>query len=74
MLFDSREFPANHVIKTDVCIIGSGPAGLTMARELAKTSSSVALLESGGMVADPDTEALNLHRAFDDKIYSCQFP
>lgn len=43
----------------DVCIVGSGPAGSTIARELSRTRLRVTLLESGGFERDPDTDALN---------------
>jgi choline dehydrogenase-like flavoprotein/nucleoside-diphosphate-sugar epimerase len=43
----------------DVCIIGSGPAGSTIARELSGTRLRVTMLESGGFDRDPDTDALN---------------
>ena len=32
----------------DVCVIGSGPAGTTLARQLAKKGLSVGLFEAGG--------------------------
>ncbi|WP_067540055.1 GMC oxidoreductase [Nocardia crassostreae] len=43
----------------DVCIIGSGPAGLTIATELAGTRLRVLVLESGGLKLAPDTDELN---------------
>lgn len=33
----------------DVCVIGAGPAGITLARSLAAAGASVALMEAGGM-------------------------
>ncbi len=33
----------------DVCVIGSGPAGITIARTLAAAGASVALMEAGGL-------------------------
>ena len=32
----------------DVCIVGSGPAGITLARSLARRGASVGLFEGGG--------------------------
>ena len=38
----------NCEIVTDVCIVGAGPAGITIARELANRGVRVCLLEAGG--------------------------
>ncbi len=59
MLIDANEIPAGQAIKTDVCIIGAGAAGITLANALASTKVDVLLLESGGFNADADTLALN---------------
>ena len=45
-------------IDSDICIVGAGPAGITVARSLAKEKISVCLLESGGFEADQDTQSL----------------
>ncbi len=45
------------LFQADVCIIGSGPAGLTLARELASTSLRIILLETGG--TDPAPPSLS---------------
>lgn len=58
MLFDARTLPNGETIATDVCIVGTGPAGLTLAREFTNQSFRVCLLESGGL--DPDSETQGL--------------
>src|SRR5438045_2694107 len=58
MFFDARSLPTGTVIETEVCIIGAGAAGITLARELATAQFRVALLESGGMDHEPETQAL----------------
>lgn len=45
--------------KCDVLIVGSGPAGLTVARGLAQAGRSTLILESGGLEEHTSTEALN---------------
>lgn len=49
MIVDAGEIPKNQNIHTDVCIIGSGAAGITLAREFIEKGFNVCLLESGGM-------------------------
>ena len=49
MLIDANELPENSDIDCDVCIAGSGPAGMTIAKELANTSKRVCLIESGSL-------------------------
>ncbi len=55
---DLREFPENFLIETDLCIVGSGPAGLSIAKEFANTDIQVLVVESGGLEEEPDTQAL----------------
>ncbi|MDQ0562028.1 choline dehydrogenase-like flavoprotein [Rhizobium mesoamericanum] len=47
------------LLRCDICIVGSGPAGATLARELSNSGLSVVLLESGGEQRNPETDALN---------------
>lgn len=57
-LLDLREFEDNSVVETDLCIIGSGPAGLSIAKEFQGTNIDVWVLESGGLEDEPETQAL----------------
>ncbi|HUZ77105.1 MAG TPA: FAD-dependent oxidoreductase, partial [Chloroflexota bacterium] len=43
---DAYGLAANTELQADVCIIGGGPAGLTIARELAGGDLRICLLES----------------------------
>jgi len=43
----------------DICIVGSGPAGTTLARELSDTKLSIFVLESGGAERDPLADSLD---------------
>ncbi len=58
MIVDARSLPAGTVIDTEVCIIGGGAAGITLAREFIEASFRVALLESGAMDYEPETQEL----------------
>jgi choline dehydrogenase-like flavoprotein len=51
---DARHEEAGSVIETDLCIIGSGAAGITIAREFIGSSIRVCLLEAGGLSIDPE--------------------
>jgi len=44
----------------DVCVIGAGPAGITLARRLARAGASVALMEAGGF--DITEESQDVYR------------
>ncbi len=59
MLLDARELPSNQVIETDLCIIGAGPAGISIAGEFAGAQTRVCLVESGGADIEPAAQRLN---------------
>ncbi len=58
MILDARNIPDEQVLETDVCIIGAGAAGITLAREFRDKRFRVILLESGGLEPDAETQAL----------------
>lgn len=58
MILDARSLPENTVIQTEVCIVGAGAAGITLAREFAGQPFRVCLLESGGLTFDSETQSL----------------
>jgi choline dehydrogenase-like flavoprotein len=45
------------VLQTDVCVVGCGPAGITVAHELVQSGNRVAIVESGRMTPDPFAQA-----------------
>ena len=58
MFIDARQID-NHVnIASDVCIIGAGAAGITMALEFAGKGIEVVVLEGGGFDPDAATQSL----------------
>jgi choline dehydrogenase-like flavoprotein len=60
MLRDARDVPDGSTVSTDVCIVGAGPAGIAVARDLIASGASVHLLESGGLRPDRRTQELAL--------------
>jgi choline dehydrogenase-like flavoprotein len=48
-------------LHTEVCIVGAGPAGITLALELAAKGVNVVLLE-GGTLVPPGPDGLDLYR------------
>jgi choline dehydrogenase-like flavoprotein len=50
---------APQLIETDLVIIGGGPAGITIARELSNTPINVLVLESGILAENPTFDELN---------------
>jgi choline dehydrogenase-like flavoprotein len=58
MLVDARTLPKDTVIDTDVCIVGAGAAGITLAKEFIGQPFRVCLLESGGFEFHEKTQDL----------------
>ena len=58
MFIDTRALPEDTLVETDICIIGAGAAGITLARELSGQPYQVSLLESGGLDLDENTQSL----------------
>lgn len=58
MIVDALTLPADTVIETDICIIGAGAAGVTLAREFSNQPYQVCLLESGGLGFDAQSQSL----------------
>jgi choline dehydrogenase-like flavoprotein len=57
MLIDANMLPENSGIDCDICIAGSGPAGITLASELAESGMKVCLIESGGLPHEGPVQA-----------------
>jgi choline dehydrogenase-like flavoprotein len=55
---EASEVDPDHTLRADVCVIGGGPAGISLAAELASGSLEVILLESGGLEGEAETQAL----------------
>lgn len=58
MLIDARKLDPGHVVEADLCIIGAGAAGIAMGREFNGSNKKIAIIESGGLKLDGETQAL----------------
>jgi choline dehydrogenase-like flavoprotein len=58
MLVDGRTLTPGSELACDICLVGAGPAGLAIARQLAATGLTTILLESGGFSSDARTQQL----------------
>jgi choline dehydrogenase-like flavoprotein len=58
MIKDFVDFDDGAAVAADICIVGGGAAGITMAREFIGTRFSVLMLEGGGLEAEAETQKL----------------
>jgi len=59
MLIDIVKDVRDDLLRFDVCIVGSGPAGITLAREISRAELRVCLVESGAQKSQPEIQELN---------------
>jgi choline dehydrogenase-like flavoprotein len=69
MFVDARTIPNGTEIAADICIVGAGAAGITLARELADGKTRIALFESGGFEFEEETQNL-----YEGEIVGHPFP
>jgi choline dehydrogenase-like flavoprotein len=69
MLSDARELASGQQVEADVGIIGAGPAGISIARELIGSGAQVWLLESGGREVERRIQRLNRGQSIGYPIY-----
>lgn len=58
MIIDARRDPPSGPLECDICIVGGGAAGITLALELANAGRRICLLESGGPKYELRTQGL----------------
>ncbi|TSC76552.1 MAG: FAD-dependent pyridine nucleotide-disulfide oxidoreductase [Parcubacteria group bacterium Gr01-1014_31] len=59
MVTSASDIPKNSALSADLCIIGSGPAGLSLALEYRGRGEKVCVLEGGEREPNADAQALN---------------
>ena len=57
-LVDASKALLPPILSADLCIVGAGAAGITLASALLPTGRDICLIESGGLAPDADTQAL----------------
>jgi choline dehydrogenase-like flavoprotein len=72
MLIDGRTLRQDGDIEATVCIVGSGPAGLTLAMELMAARLDVLVLESGGVAFDAAAQDFNAGAVVGDPYQGLQ--
>ncbi|MTJ81811.1 MAG: GMC family oxidoreductase [Telmatospirillum sp.] len=70
MIIDAFDLPEGHVLAADVCIVGGGAVGLSMALHLIGSGLDVLLLEAGGLDVETDTQALYRGEVADETMHS----
>lgn len=58
-ILDARDLNPGAELRSEICIVGAGAAGITLAVELARRGHDVCLVESGGFRLEEDIQGLN---------------
>lgn len=69
---DARTLDDNSVIEGDICIVGAGAAGISMALEWANTAYDVILLEGGGFNVEADVQDLYAGESVGQRYFPLQ--
>ena len=69
MILDAQKGFGHEPPRYDLCVVGAGPAGITLALELESTGLRVCLLEAGGAVYEAETQ-----RLFEGEVVAAQYP
>lgn len=70
MILDANDIDNGALLSADVCIVGGGPAGISLALTLAGQSLDVILLESGRLAPHGPTQSLYDGEVEDEKLHS----
>lgn len=69
MHIDTRNLENNSLIEGDICIVGAGAAGISIALDWMNTSHKVILLEGGGFEYDDKVQSLYAGKTTGQKYY-----
>jgi choline dehydrogenase-like flavoprotein len=70
MIGDARNIVRGTTIEADLCILGAGAAGITLALELLRSNMRIVLLEAGGAVEERAAQALYEGEVADASLHS----
>jgi choline dehydrogenase-like flavoprotein len=70
MIVDALDLNDGASLEADICIVGAGAAGITLALELAGTGLNVLLLESGGFEPEKETQRLYEGSVAEERLHS----
>ena len=70
MILDAHELEDGSVLAGDICIVGAGAAGISIALQFLHGPTRIILLESGGLTAEAETSALYRGEVADEKLHS----
>lgn len=70
MISNLNNLPSGSMIEADVCIVGAGAAGVSLALSLSGRGLKILLLESGFEFADDKTQDLYAGEVADEKLHS----
>jgi choline dehydrogenase-like flavoprotein len=65
MITDARSISPNAILKCDLCIVGAGAAGITLALQFVQSRFHIVVLESGGETLKAKQQALNHGKVMD---------
>src|SRR5688572_16779847 len=72
MYTDARKLENGSLIEGDICVVGAGAAGITLAMEWINTPYKVILLEGGGLELDTRMQELYRGKSIGQRYYPLQ--
>lgn len=69
-MIESAKDLARDLLEADICVVGTGAAGIPLALELAESNRQVLLIESGGFKESKEVQALYQGGVIDEALHS----